>query len=66
MQPPRPNDLGLNRPPLLEERIEKALALMNLGLRLQRQSLQQRFPEESEEGIQRRFSDWLSADSHDD
>lgn len=62
MDPLRAHDLETARSTSPAEKAAQAIELMRLGIELKRTSLRARFPEDSEEAIDRRLRAWLDRD----
>ena len=60
MDPLRQDDLDRARRTPIEERARQTLEAMATGIRLQRITLRRRFPEASDEEIERRMRAWLA------
>ncbi|MFS8068355.1 MAG: hypothetical protein ACMG6S_18515 [Byssovorax sp.] len=59
----RQDDLERARRTPVEERARQTLELMSTGIRLQRVALRRRFPEATEDEIERRLRAWLARDA---
>jgi Rv0078B-related antitoxin len=62
MDPLRKDDLDRARRTPIEERARQTLEMMAMGIRLQRMALRRRFPEATEDEIERRMRAWLARD----
>ena len=58
----RKDDLERARRTPIEERARQTLEMMAMGIRLQRITLRRRFPEASEDELERRMRAWLARD----
>ena len=58
----RQDDLDRARRTPVEERARQTLEMMATGIRLQRVALRRRFPEATEDAIERRLRAWLARD----
>jgi len=58
----RQDDLDRARRTPVEERARQTLEMMATGIRLQRIALRRRFPEASDDEIERRLRAWLARD----
>ena len=59
----RQDDLDRARRTPVEERARQTLEMMATGIRLQRVALRHRFPEATEDEIERRLRAWLARDA---
>ena len=58
------DDIAFARATPLAERLSQALAIMEQGIKIKRESLRKQFPRDTDEEIESRLQSWLSRE-HD-